>query len=123
MTFNPWRHDDREYLTDAQKVELFMEKDGRCHRCTRKIRREKWYCEHLTALGLGGGNKKRNWAVTCANCFPEKNAEDAGKMAKMRAVAVSTYLPGNLKRGRWPPIPGSKRSKFRKRFDGTVERR
>ena len=120
---HPWRHDARETLTDHQKAELFLEKKGRCHRCTRKIIGEIWYAEHLIALQNGGDNSKANWDVTCKNCFPLKNAEDAGKAAKMRAVAVSCIVPRSQRQSKWKPIDGSKRSKYRKRMDGTVERR
>ena len=120
---HPWRHDAREYLTDHQKAELFLEKGGRCHRCTRKIYSEIWYAEHLTALQNGGDNSKANWGVTCKNCFPLKNAEDAGKAAKSRAVAVSCYVPRSQRQSKGRPLPGSKRSGWKHKMSGGWERR
>lgn len=89
-----FRHEPRQVLTDQQRAKLFLDKDGVCHRCTRKIMGgEVWYAEHFNALSTGGDNSEGNWDVTCTNCFPIKNAEDAGKAKKMRKVAVRHIVP------------------------------
>ena len=124
MSVHAFKHEPRQPLTDQERVQLFLEKGGRCHRCTRKIMHgEKWYDEHVHSLGTGGSNKWFNRDVTCKNCFPIKNAEDAKKLAKGRAVAVSRIIPPSQRQKKGRPMPGSKRSGFRKRMDGTVERR
>lgn len=62
------------------RIRVFDRKNGRCHRCTRKILAgETWTCEHLTALCNGGKNTESNLGVTCCNCLAEKNAEDVGE--------------------------------------------
>ena len=119
----PWDHVPRETLTDHERAALFLRKRGICHRCTRKIRSEVWYAEHLNALQTGGDNSKANWDVTCKNCFPLKNAEDAGKAAKSRAVAVSCYVPRSQRQSKWKPLPGSKRSGWKHKMGGGWERR
>ena len=126
MTANhhPWRHEPRQRLTDQQRAKLFLDKGGKCHRCHRKLRSgEKWIAEHLVALSTGGDNSPENWDVTCEWCLPEKNREDAGKTAKMRAVAVSCYVPSGERQKKGRPMPGSKRSGWRHKMDGTWERR
>lgn len=122
---HPWKHEPREFLTNNEKVELFKERGGRCHRCTRKLYPgDLWIVEHIVALQNGGTNDWANLDVTGIKCcLKEKNAEDAAKAAKMRAVAVSTYLPTSEKKSKGRPMPGTKRSGLKKRMDGTVERR
>lgn len=119
-----FRHEQRSPLTDQQRTKLFLERGGRCHRCTRTIRPgERWYDEHVQSLGTGGGNAWENRDLTCQNCFPKKNAEDAKKLAKGRALAVAHIIPPGQRQKRGPPMPGSKRSQWKRRMDGTVERR
>lgn len=124
MTTHAFRHEPRSPLSDQQRAKLFLEHGGRCHRCTRKIMRgEKWFDEHVHSLGTGGSNKLENRAISCANCFPIKNAEDAAKVAKGREIAVAQIIPRSQRQSKGPPMPGSRRSRFKKRMDGTVERR
>lgn len=119
-----FRHHPRERLTDHERAELFLERGGRCHRCTRKIRPgNKWIAEHIHALECGGDNKWSNWGITCQWCLPAKNAEDAAKAAKGRAVAVAHLIPPSQRQKKGRPIPGSKRSPFKKHMDGRVTRR
>lgn len=119
-----FRHLKRERLTDQERVELFLERSGRCHRCTNRIRPGRpWYDEHLKSLATGGGNEWANRVLTCENCFPLKNADDAKKLAKQRAVAVAHVIPPSQRQKRGRPIPGSKRSGWKHRMDGTWERR
>jgi HNH endonuclease len=95
-----FRHEPRQRLTRNQRAKLFLEKDGKCHRCGRKLRSgERWVAEHLLALSVGGDNSPDNWGVTCTWCLPEKNREDSKKAAKGRAVVVSCYVP--RERGKW----------------------
>ena len=50
MTNHTFRHEPRQYLTDQEKAELFLEKNGKCHMCKRKLGpADKWIVEHLTA--------------------------------------------------------------------------
>ena len=119
-----FKHEPRVPLTDIERAKLFLEKDGRCHRCTRKIMLgETWYDEHVHSLGTGGTNKWGNRDVTCKNCFPIKNAEDATKVAKQRAVAVSLYVPTDQRQKRGRPMAGTKRSGWKHKVNGDWERR
>lgn len=124
MSTHAFRHLEREVLTDQQRARLFLDRCGRCHKCTRKIiAGERWYDEHLISLGNGGTNEWSNRVLTCCNCFHPKNAEDAKKLAKTRRIAVNTIIPLSQRQKRGPPMPGSKRSRFKKHMDGSVSRR
>jgi 5-methylcytosine-specific restriction protein A len=115
---------ERKPLTDLQRARLFLEKKGRCHRCTRKIMHgEPWYDEHVQALQNSGTNDWENRDLTCKNCFPKKNAEDAAKAAKTRAVATNHIIPASQRQKRGPPMPGSRRSAFKKKLNGETVRR
>ncbi len=119
-----FRHEPRQVLTDLQRAKLFLDRKGRCHRCTRKIMAgEKWYDEHDHSLGTGGGNEWQNRVLTCKNCFPLKNADDAKKLAKTRAVAVSHIIPPSQRQKKGRPMAGTFRSGWKKTFsDGWVKR-
>lgn len=115
---------ERKPLTDQQRAKLFLEHEGRCHKCTRKIMHgEVWYDEHVQALQNNGTNEWGNRALTCKNCFPKKNAEDAAKAAKTRAVATNHIIPVSQRQKRGPPMPGSRRSQFKKKLNGETVRR
>lgn len=121
MTTHAFKHERREYLTDQERAKLFLDRGGRCHKCSRKLGpADKWIVEHLIALQNGGTNDWSNLEVTCSWCVPKKNAEDASQAAKTRAVAVSHIVPTDQRRKKGPPIPGSRRSKYKRKMDGTV---
>lgn len=60
------------------KQRVFDRLKGICHKCDRKINgaTEKWTCEHLLAIILGGENREKNLDLTCSICLPVKNKED-----------------------------------------------
>lgn len=119
-----FRHIERKYLTDQEKAKLFLEKGGKCHACRRKLGpADKWIAEHLNALSTGGDNRWENWDLTCEWCLPKKNADDAAKAAKIRAAAVAHVVPTAERRKTGRPMPGSKRSGWRHKMDGSWERR
>lgn len=121
MTTHAFRHEKRKQLTDQQRAKLFLDREGKCHRCTRKIRPgEIWYDEHLNALETGGTNDWSNRYLTCAWCFPKKNAEDHAKAAKIRAVATKHIVHASQRQRKSPPIPGSKRSAWKRKMDGSL---
>lgn len=102
----------RKWLTDQQRARLFLERGGCCHKCSRKLGpADKWIVEHLLALQNGGTNEWENLTVTCSWCVPQKNAEDAAKAAKTRAIAVSHIVPRSERK--------QSRSSFRKKPPGT----
>jgi 5-methylcytosine-specific restriction endonuclease McrA len=121
---NAFRHAPRERLTDQERAKLFLDRKGKCHRCTRKIMHgEKWSDEHVIALENGGTNAWENRDISCSWCKPLKDGEDHKKAAKTRAVAVANIIPPSQRQKKGRPIPGSKRSGFKKKMNGEVVRR
>lgn len=121
---NAFVHEPRRSLTDHQRAEFFLSRGGKCACCTRRIMGgELWHLDHIIALENGGTNDPSNLQVLCANCHKTKTKDDHGKAAKSRSVAVAHIVPTSQRQKRGKPMPGTKRSGWRKKIDGTVERR
>jgi 5-methylcytosine-specific restriction protein A len=119
-----FEHVPRKQFTDQQRAKIFLERGGKCHKCERKLGSgDDWILEHIVALQNGGTNADSNMGVTCSWCLPAKNKADAGLAAKGRAQAVAHVIPTSQRRKKGPPIPGSRRSKFKRKMDGTTVRR
>lgn len=81
-------------LTPQQRAKLFLEADGKCAVCTRRIVSEIWHVDHATALELGGTNDWSNLRVICKNCHTPKTRDDHGKASHARDKAVAHVVPG-----------------------------
>lgn len=107
-------------ITPKRRAEVFRDAGGICHLCSRKIAPgEPWDVEHPRALGLGGADDASNWLPAHKDCHAGKTAQDIRIMRKadrqMKAAA-------GVKTSR-NPLPGSKRSKWKRKMDGTVVER
>ena len=72
----------RKPLTPTQRLKLFEAHKGICCLCDRKIQaREPWIDEHLTPLGLGGGNEMANRGPAHKDCADEKTHGKGGDIA------------------------------------------
>lgn len=93
---------------------------GNCEGCGRKIVGLPEY-DHDKPDGLGGEPTLENCKVLCGMCHRIKTHEhDRPRMQKADNQKKSA---ANIKPKTRNPLPGSRGSKFRKRMDGTVERR
>lgn len=103
------------------RVRVFIRDDGRCQcGCRRKIIvGEKWETDHRIALINGGENREANLVTLLTEHHRTKTAADVAEKSKVARIRKK-YL-GIKSKGR--PMPGSKASGWRKRMDGTVERR
>jgi len=132
MTTSPFHHNPRGSMTPQRRARIFAARSGVCGNqergkdnwgCGRKLRAgEEWSVEHDPALELGGVDKDEQCFVVCSWCRKPKDASDHGKAAKNRNVYTAVYVPRKYRtKGR--PMPGSKASGFKKKMDGSVERR
>ena len=81
---------------------------------------ERWTLEHLVALINGGANREANLGVTCDWCLPIKNAEDVAEksiVAKKRAKHIGAKAKPHRS------FATNRNGPFRKKLDGTVEKR
>jgi 5-methylcytosine-specific restriction protein A len=101
------------------RARVFEAKQGRCHKCGRKIGpADKWTLEHLIAISNGGRNAEDNLDVTCDWCLPIKNAGDAS-IKKHGTQVRYRHMGIKAKSGR--PLAGTRSSGVRKRMSGKVE--
>lgn len=120
MTHDPYRVEPRKPLSPKQRMKLFLEHDGRCCICQGKIKvGDVWIDEHIKPLWLDGTNDYSNRAPAHVDCALTKTRKEATQRAKGRRIAEKHMGAHKSKR----PMPGSRASKWRKRFDGTVEPR
>ena len=121
-----FHHEPRARLTKQQVAKLFFERGGACRQCDRTLgASDDWIVEHVLALENGGTNDWGNLALTCGWCKPAKDASDHSIAAKSRHVASKHVVSRSMRlsSSRKAPMPGSRASGFKKRMDGTVERR
>ncbi len=103
------------------RLRILLRFDRHCARCTRPIAvGETFTADHVIAIVNGGENRERNGQPLCTTCNPIKNAEDMADKSKGARVMKRAYGISQ-KRGR--PIPGSRRSGWRKPMYGPAVRR
>lgn len=99
------------------KARLFERHSGKCHISGRKITAgEAWDCDHILALCNGGENRESNLAPALKASHRKKTANDVAVKAKsdrVRKKHLGIYETRSL-------INGSKKSRFKKKLDGTV---
>lgn len=117
-----WIGDNDDHVPPPRvRARVFERCGGRCHKCRRKVMAsDTWTLEHLVAITNGGANRESNLDVTCEWCLPAKNRADAAIKRKGTKVR---YRHMGIKAKQARPMPGTKASGLRRRFDGTVERR
>lgn len=104
------------------RLRIFERYRGRCHWSGRVIRPgDQWDVDHVIALINGGTNSEGNMApILRGKPHKEKTAQDVEEKSRVYRKAAK-HVGIKLRKGR--PMPGSRASGLRKRFDGTVERR
>jgi 5-methylcytosine-specific restriction endonuclease McrA len=114
------RNDDTP-IPPRVKARIF-DRDGKhCKVCTNPISGSRLPAyDHVVALINGGENRETNIQLLCVDCHKPKTAADVREKSIVARKRMK-FLGIAPKKGR--PMPGSKESGFRKRMDGTVERR
>ncbi len=111
----------RRAMSTMRRLRIWERHKGVCVLCKVKIDgvREPWIIEHVRALGLGGADDDANCGPAHEDCRRAKDKKDVASIAKakrMKARHVGAFRSTS-------PMPGSKRSRFRKRMNGDVELR
>lgn len=118
---DPYAVTQRKPLTSKQRMELFVEHKGLCCICGLKIKPvEAWIDEHRSPLWRDGTNDLPNRGPAHVKCARVKTDKEATERAKGRRIAEKHF---GAHQSSSRPLPGTKRSGLKKRFDGTVERR
>lgn len=111
----------RRHISTKLRVIVFERAGGRCSICRLKIDAgQDWDLSHDIPLALGGADDETNWSPAHRRCHRTiTREEDMPRIAKAKrsqAVHIGAKRSKN-------PMPGGKRSSWRKRMNGTVERR
>jgi 5-methylcytosine-specific restriction endonuclease McrA len=89
-----------EAVPTRVRVRVFDRWLGRCAECGRRIAGgERWVCDHVRALILGGENRESNLQPLCEWCNAAKTAEDIGQ--KSKAASIRAKHIGAKPRSRW----------------------
>jgi 5-methylcytosine-specific restriction endonuclease McrA len=111
---------DRIQFAPRVRERIFLREKGICHLCGLKIwPGEDWEVEHRDPLWAGGSAKEEDCGVAHVKCHKVKTAAESTQRAKERRTRQKHI-------GAWrskTPIPGSKRSRWKKHVDGTVSER
>ncbi|MBN9434015.1 MAG: HNH endonuclease [Bosea sp.] len=111
----------RREFPSKVRTQAFQRAAGFCEQCGSKLFPGKFAYDHVLPDALGGEPVLENCEVLCDGCHGAKTAHgDVPRIAKANRQRAA-HIGARTKTSR--PLPGSKASGWRKRMDGTVERR
>lgn len=98
---SPFEHAKRGSMTPQRRARIFASSNGKCHKCSRKLRPgEFWVAEHIHALECGGTDDDANLGITCEWCLPEKNADDHATAGRMRRSFTKHVVPKEFRQSK-----------------------
>ena len=110
----------RKEFSRKTKLAAYMRANGHCEQCGSRLQVGRFRYDHISPDYFSKDNSLENCMVICTIvCDPPKTARDQAIIAKSKRIQDKAI--GALKSNR--PMPGSRASGWRKRMDGTVERR
>jgi hypothetical protein len=89
-------------------------------RCRAPLATGRFIYDHCDPDWYSKDNELENCSVICLPCNREKTAKDQGDIAKSKRI-IDKRIKARKPKGR--PLMGTKASGFKKKFNGTVERR
>ncbi|BAQ18356.1 HNH endonuclease [Methyloceanibacter caenitepidi] len=113
----------RKTLTRKQKADIFVREDGICHICGERIDavKEPWHADHVIPRAISGKDTLEEYKPAHLDCHGEKTSQDRKDIAKCDRIRADRLGVPKTRKGR--PLPGTKASGWKKRMDGSVERR
>ena len=112
----------RPTFSTSFRLSLFLKRKGTCSGCSQKIEAGKaWDIDHILPFALGGTNEPNNLQILCNPCHRSKTTHsDVPRIAKTKRLKAR-HLGARAPSTR--PIPGSRRSPWKRKMDGSVVRR
>jgi 5-methylcytosine-specific restriction enzyme A len=109
----------RKKISNKERAEIFMREKGKCHLCGIVIHPgQAWDVSHPeTGLWAGGSDDRTILKPAHRKCHRDHTREEAMQRSKEARVRQK-HIGAFQKKG--PPIPGSRRSKFKRKMNGTV---
>ena len=111
----------RRQFSARAKAYRLLEFNGRCADCECKVGGAAgldW--DHIVPLELGGEDEIDNLQPLCKVCH---KAKTRGDVQAIRKAERMRQREAGIKRTVRSTIPGSKASEFKRKLDGTVEKR
>lgn len=110
----------RRAFPKSVKVAAFERASGNCEICTARLYPPRFHYDHILPDWLGGKPTLENCQCLCENCHRSKtSSQDVPRIAKAKRQRDKHIKARKYRK----PMPGSRASGWRKRMDGTVERR
>jgi 5-methylcytosine-specific restriction protein A len=108
----------RRSLATRERLDLFLAARGRCQRCDWALAPgTRWEVDHVIPLALGGRDHAGNMQVLCVACHGGKTLrEDVPAIAKTARIRARHLGARNSR----SPLPGGRRSRWKKTIDGRV---
>ncbi len=107
-------------VPDRVRVRVFESYGGLCYLSGREIRAgDAWEIDHIVALVNGGENRENNLAPVLASEHRSKTRQDVKAKAKGARVRQKYLGLG----GPRLPMPGARKSKWKKPLNGPAVRR
>jgi len=106
----------RQEFSRKTRAEAFLRAGGICE--TKGCARKAYHCDHIIPDSIGGKNDLANAQILCRDCHAEKtNRIDIPRAAKTKRQARKHNGTWRLSRN---PMPGSRRSRWRRKISGEV---
>lgn len=110
----------RRTIPTRERVALFQSAGGVCAICQLRITPGIGFdVDHITPLEMGGEDDTPNFQIVCRPCHRIKSRGDIGTIRKAQR-REARHLGVRVSRS---PLPYGRRSRWKKRLDGTVVRR
>lgn len=102
------------------RVRVFLKFDGMCQECGTKIHGKRWICDHTVAIINGGPNRETNLRPIHEQCDKHKTRRDVALKSKIYHKRAKRL---GIKTKKYRPIPGSRASGWKRKMDGSWEKR
>lgn len=111
----------RREFSSKTKTAAWERANGQCEACTARLSPGHTHYDHIVPDALGGEPILENVQVLCSACHGRKTAkQDVPRIAKAKRQRAD-HIGAKSKTRR--PMPGSRASGWKRRMDGTTERR
>jgi 5-methylcytosine-specific restriction enzyme A len=115
----------RQRLSRIAFAQLLLAQEGRCARCSERLKADAIIDEHLTPLDQGGSNDLANRALLCRPCAAKKTAADQSASARGRRIRGETGQKRRRARRRAglperPTFATNRDGAWKKKLDGTI---
>lgn len=109
----------RRRFPDKVKADAFLRAAGKCEKCTARLYPGKFAYDHVIPDAMGGDPVLSNCEVLCTACHGVKTrTADVPAIAKVKRVRRKLAMGIRTPSSR--PMLGTKASKWKRKFDGSV---